>query len=284
MLILDRMRAPAPKLAAVLSLLPISLLPAREAAAADTRWAVLPARADVPPPRDPTLMRLSREVGEAIHGVAGKQVVLISRELRDDACPSFDGKCPRDVAAMINAEQVISLVLSEDYGALELRMYGAGPERSGSIPCKWSEGLVSCELAALGALFTPAEAKRAPAPAAPPAKIAAKAAKKPAIREQPSSSVKKKTVDRAMEKMKRRFDRCAREGWGELSSAGRPAEMSVQFRVDEHGRVVEVRLQPRGFDDVPAFACMARSMESLRFAAGDPGNEPFVYPLPLPAR
>jgi hypothetical protein len=70
--------------------------------------------------------------------------------------------------------------------------------------------------------------------------------------------------------------RCKKLGFGEAGAPSGP--MEVRFRVTPEGKVTEVRIEPRGFDDVPAFGCMARAVEGLRFSAG--AAEPFRFPLP----
>lgn len=234
-----------------------------------TRWVVLPAHAEQPPPRDPTLLRLSKEIGEAVHAAVAKEVVVVSRELRDDACPSIEGLCPRDVAAILNAERAISLVLKADYSGLELRVYGSGLEKEATLPCRWSEGLVACETAPIRRLMKRARAdepSHGATPRPPP-----KRSERP---------LEQADVDAAMKKLAPRFERCRKLGWGDATT--RPASLEIQFRVTEQGKVTEVRLEPRGFDTVPAFSCMARIAESLRFRSGPASPEPYRYKVPTP--
>ena len=72
----------------------LSAIPA--GAQADT-WVVLPAYAANPPPRDPTLLRLTKTIAEALHQSSQEDVRVVTRELRDEACPGDDGRCPRDL-------------------------------------------------------------------------------------------------------------------------------------------------------------------------------------------
>jgi hypothetical protein len=268
-----------PKMRAVL-FIALAGLAGEARAETPTRWALLPARSDSPPPRDPTLVRLSTEINAALGSAMSKEVILVSRELADDACPSPDAKCPRDVAVLLNAERVVSLYLAADYSSLELRLYGSGLEKTGSIPCRWAQGLVSCEHDKLSKVF----AKSAVEPAEPEKQKqkqkAAKAEKAEKAKKSAQTSATKDNLDRAWKKLGPRLERCKSEGWG--SHTDRPTKVSIQFRIDDRGRAVEVRLDPRGLEDVPAFSCMARAIESIRLPEGAPSDAPARYPLPSP--
>ena len=232
-----------------------ALASAEEPAAARVAWAVLPVRTETPPPGDPTLLRLTRQIGEAIHDVVGEEVRVISRELRDDACPSIDGICPREVALLVGAERAISLVLKPGYSGLTVKVYAKnGLEREAELACKWASGLAECETGPFEQLF-------ARKPAAPPLD--------PAV------------VWKAYQKLDRKLRGCVKLGWGEAAPARRPDQLDVQFRIGVDGHAYEVRLAPDGFHDVPAFACMARVVESLRISGGsEPPATPFKFKLP----
>ena len=123
------------------------------AAPAAPKWAVLPARSDAPPPRDPTLMRLSQDFATALEAALGHHVALVSQDLRDDACPSFDGDCPRDASKLLAVDRVVTLKLEADHSALVLRVYGEGLERTERLPCRWEEGFVHCDHSTLAKAF-----------------------------------------------------------------------------------------------------------------------------------
>src|SRR5688500_12670773 len=118
-------------------------------------WVVLPTHSTNPPPQDPTLLRLSKTVAESIHEAGGANVRVASREERDERCPAEDGHCPNELAAMLDAERAVVLVLDAKFTNLLLRVYRGklGVEREGSIPCRWENGAVDCELAQIAKIF-----------------------------------------------------------------------------------------------------------------------------------
>lgn len=282
----------------------LALVVAAPASAEEGHWAVLPARAETPPPRDPTLVRISGQIGEAIADAMDAKVELLSREIRDEACPAFDGVCPRDVASLVNADHVVSLVLKADYSSMEVRLYDhrAGLMKQGQIPCKWSAGFASCESAGIQKLFAPKAAAAEPAdPPPPPAEKAAptkaapapkgkrghtkvaEAAPAPPPSPAPAAGViDDPTIARAAKILKRKFAKCSKHGWGEVPLNDRPASMEIRFRIGADGKAREVRVEPPGFDDVPAFACMARILESLKVDPSTTKEGSYRLPLPHP--
>jgi hypothetical protein len=284
----------------------LGLFVAAPAGAEEGHWAILPARAETPPPRDPTLVRISGQIGEAIADAMDAKVELLSREIRDEACPAFDGVCPRDVASLVNADHVVSLVLKADYSSMEVRLYDhrAGLMKQGQIPCKWSAGFASCESAGIQKLFAPKAAAAEPAdPPPPPAeKTAAAPTKAPpppkgkrghakAAEEAPAPPpspapaagvIDDPTIARAAKILKRKFAKCTKHGWGEVPVKERPASMEIRFRISAEGKAREVRVEPPGFDDVPAFACMARILESLKVDPSTSKEGSYRLPLPHP--
>lgn len=284
----------------------LGLFVAAPAGAEEGHWAILPARAETPPPRDPTLVRISGQIGEAIADAMDAKVELLSREIRDEACPAFDGVCPRDVASLVNADHVVSLVLKADYSSMEVRLYDhrAGLMKQGQIPCKWSAGFASCESAGIQKLFAPKAAAAEPAdPPPPPAEKAAAAPTKappppkgkrghakaaeeaPAPPPSPTPAagvIDDPTIARAAKILKRKFAKCTKHGWGEVPVKERPASMEIRFRIGAEGKAREVRVEPPGFDDVPAFACMARILESLKVDPSTSKEGSYRLPLPHP--
>src|SRR5262245_38410318 len=116
---------------------------------------VMPVHASNTPPQDPTLLRLSHTLTEAIHEAIGEDVRLVSREQRDEFCPREDGTCPNEIAALLEADEAIALVLAKDFSALKVRVFKGklGLDREGAIPCSWSEGSVSCETDKIAKIF-----------------------------------------------------------------------------------------------------------------------------------
>jgi hypothetical protein len=268
-----------PRTLAVLALALPLLAPARPAVADDAvPWAILPVRGEKPPPRDPTLLRLTRDVADALHAAVGAPVRVLSRDLRDEACPALDGRCGRDTALMVGAERALSLKLSESWDQLEVRIYDRrGEGRTGSLPCRWREGLAACDTAGLGALVSTriptkvAEAEPAPSPRRrrSEARAAARAAAKANAR-----------IERGYKKLGRRLERCKQLGWGELAGDDRVAA-EIKFSVHEGGKVRDVRVVPAGLDGVPAYACMARVVEAMRLPKTT-GSIAGPVQLPLP--
>lgn len=242
------------------------------AAAKPIEWAILPARGDRPPPRDPTLMRLTDAIAAALEVTLDARVRVVAKDLADQACPGDE--CPRDLAILVSAERAVTIAVKDDQSGVDLRVYGkkTGLEKTIALPCKWSEGLLACAMEGLSAMKAPAPSVAA-APVASPKPVA-----KPAV--PPKQDVD--ALERALAPIDRSAARCKAKGWGELPVGERPAAMAVRFRVDADGTIKDVRLEPSGFSDVPAFACMARAVESTRLTAGVVDDSPRQRPLPLP--
>lgn len=271
--------------------------PAHADTIGDVRWAILPARASRPPPRDPSLLRLSGEVETIVREAAQGAVALRPAELRDDACPDLSNQCPRDVATLVRAERVLALALSDDLGKLEVRAYaaGRGPLKRLELPCRWASGLVACELEALGAwVATEDRARAAPtrgeARDAPPARAtktkrrgASKLVGRVAMRDpEPERPPAERAFLAAIDAIRPRLERCATQGWGELARADRPSEAWIRARVADRGGLRDVRLEPAALSDAPAFACMARVVESASVDATHENAGTFSAALPLP--
>jgi hypothetical protein len=269
--------------------LPLLLVGLAAPAWAGTDWAVLPARGAQPPPRDPTLMRLTEALSDALSEALGVRTTVLAKALADDACPGDGGECPRDIAVFVAAKRVVSVVLREDHSAVDLRVYAPklGQVRTLTLPCRWAEGLVSCTTARLIELGPADDASSSPAPAAEastPEKAKAKATAKtrgeaPAA---PAPDPAPDAVQRAFVAAAPRLARCKKEGWGALPAAERPAAVSVRFRVGPEGGLRDVRLDPGGLLDVPALACMARVVESIELEPGAVDDSVRIQPLPLP--
>jgi hypothetical protein len=216
-------------------------------------WVLLPARGEQPPPQDPTLLRLSAVIHDELKERLSKDVKLVDREVRDEACPSADGICAAHVTDLLHARAVVSLLLTPDQKQLQVRIYSnRGLEREGSLPCRWDQGSVTCELAGLVPLIEPK--KKAP-------------------------EIDPKVVDAAFGALKKKLLGCKKLGLGDTAKP--EGTVTVQFRIDREGHAAEVRLEPLGLEDAPAYSCMARAIESLRFhRMQEPTERPYSYPLP----
>lgn len=272
--------------------LPLLLVGLAAPAWAGTDWAVLPARGAQPPPRDPTLMRLTETLADALGEALGVRTTVLSKALADDACPGDGGECPRDVAVFVAAKRVVSVVLREDHSAVDLRVYAPklGSVRTLSLPCRWAEGLVSCNTTRLIELGPTSEATAGPASSTEPnapdntakTKAKGKAKTKGEAPTDPATPAVPDVVQRAFAAAAPSLNRCKKEGWGALPMAERPAAVSVRFRVGPEGGLRDVRLDPSGLLDVPALACMARVVESIELDPGAVDDSVRTLPLPLP--
>ena len=206
------------------------------------------------------MLRLTRAVAESLHAAGSGALQVVSRELRDDACPSPDGECPNDVALYVKAERVVSLTLSERRDHLTARLYrrGVGFEKDLTLPCTWASGRIRCDAANLAKLLT------------------AKAARPDADSRQPA-----KTIEQAMKTLEPTLKRCLRKGAAAMPKLEEPPV--VLLRIGKGGRVRDVRIKPRALTEVPAYACMARAVESLRLPRGTrPTRRSQKFELPVP--
>jgi hypothetical protein len=240
---------------------------ARALAAEGDGWAVLPVRGDSPPPGDPTLLRLTREIGEAIGDLVDADVRVVTRQIRDQACPSSDGACPRHVNDELEVNTVVSMVLAPKRDALKLMVYRAkdGLHRSGELPCAWADGRVACAVNSLGKIIA-ADVPGTPGKvAARPARAGARSARlRPAEDKDnaDNSQGPERVVIAALDAIRPRLAACKREGFGQASPE-LLKEPGVRLRIADGGQATEVRLDPPALHDVPAYICMALIIESL---------------------
>ena len=207
-----------------------------DAGSADVQWVLLPVRGNRPPPRDPTLLRLTKSIGRAVHRLGLGGVRVVSRTIRDENCPSMDGVCPKEVARRVGGKEVLSMTLAPDYRSLTVRVYGnRGLLRVGQLPCEWSDGSAECRTGALTALLEP-----------------------------PNRKGDVKLVYHRFRRLRRQLRKCRTLGWGGLEEEDPPSSMSIRFRVSRSGLIEGVRLDPPGYTDVPGYACMARVVETLQ--------------------
>lgn len=211
------------------------LVPAA-ASASEVTWALLPVRAESPPPRDPTLLRLTRSVAEALRSTVEGKIRVVPRDLRDDACPSPDGLCPRDVASLVGADRVVSMLLTPGFKTLKLRIYSkeVGLQDSGVLECRWAMGLAVCATEPLSGI----------------------------VREQRNEGGAE-AVKRRFARLGKKLKGCEKKGFAHLTAPELPDALDVTFRLSAKGRAIDVRLDPAGYDEVPAYACMARVVETL---------------------
>lgn len=236
--------------------LALSLLCLPQVSRAETlAWAVLPARATTPPTADPTLLRLTEEVGRALHDAVQAPVRVVSRDLRDETCPSNRADCPNDVASLVRAERVVSLWLSDGHDALRVRVYRAlaGLERELKLDCTRRDGRVQCETQALYDELGAHKRRRL----GPDEVRAAFDALEPELR-------------------------ACLERSGAVALEKPPKKIEVKFSLDPQGRATHVRIEPRRVQGRGPYPCMARVVEQLSVRGDARGLGSFRFPLPGP--
>ncbi len=220
------------------------LLPAA-AQAAPERWMVLPV-AGTPPPRDPTLLRLTRELSEALHQAhPSADFMVISRDRRDAWCTHEGRECPPELASHLEADRVVSLVLADDYSALTVRVFRAprGLLHELTLPCTWTDGRPRCDTEPLRDKLQTASAALDPA-----------------------------VVEQNFTALRGQLQRCL--------SLGAAQTAAVSFRVKPHGRVADVRIEPRALQNEKPYACVARAIEGMTLPPfSGPTSPPFRFSL-----
>jgi hypothetical protein len=207
-------------------------------------WIVFPIFAEVPPPRDPTLMRMSRELLKVIRENVSGEVRLAKRDERQDSCPIG---CPEEIASMLSVDHVVAMHLKETQDQLAVILYEPSREPEiRKVTCNYANGAVSCDSKALAEVM--------------------KGWKR-------GATLEEKAVHEAFEKLESRMIACGPQEKGVSASA--------RFRVRPDGRVTDVRIDPIEVQDRKPYDCMARVLESLRvppFTA----QKPVAFQLPLP--
>jgi hypothetical protein len=187
-------------------------------------WVVFPAFSEHPPPNDPTMMRLTKEVRKVMRSTVDGKVRLAKIEERD-SCP---GKCPSEIASMLSVEHVVSLHLSDGYDQLAILVHE--PSHAPAIrkvACTYGNGLVSCDDKQVAEAFGK---KR--------------------------GGLDDKAVKKAFESLRPKLLECGFQEPG--------IEASVRFRVRPDGRATDVRIDPERVQNQKPYDCMARVVESLR--------------------
>ncbi len=235
------------------SLIAALVLSAAPVATADAnpKWILMPVYAPTPPPGDPTLLRMSKRIGEALAEHNAADVRLVSRELREERCQDHGHECPDAIARMLEVDRVIAVELAEDYGELLATVFDP-PNRARSVrvPCKWVAGGPSCDVDGLAK-----EIAEATKPTWDPA-----------------------AADAAFDALRTRIDACLAQEKG-----GADPESRVTFRIREDGRPIEVRIQPKALQRKKAYRCVARVVESLRVPPFVADRMPFLNkPLVTP--
>lgn len=110
-------------------------------------WVVMPVRAETPPPRDPTLLRLSAPVAKTIADALPSPVRLVKRDTRDAQCADDGWRCPDEIAAMMSVARVVSLHLDDDHARLKVMVYAGrhGVVAETVVKCGSRAGRVRCD-------------------------------------------------------------------------------------------------------------------------------------------
>jgi hypothetical protein len=229
------------------------ILSPQPARAETVAWAVLPIRAKTPPTSDPTLLRLTEEIGRAVHEVVSGPVRVVSRELRDETCPSNEARCPNDITSLLRAERALSLWLDDGHGRLMLRVYRAlhGIEKEFEIPCTRQEGKIHCETKSFAKKLRTPRAKLAP-----------------------------EEVNSAFGALSARLEAC-RQRPVKGPTRKLPKKVEVRFELDHRGRATHVRIEPRRIQGQAPFQCMARVVEELDLRKDGRALGPLRFPLPV---
>jgi hypothetical protein len=211
-------------------------------------WVVMPVRAEHPPARDPTLLRLSVPLAKTIAAVVSGGVRLAKREERDDRCLDDGWRCPDEIAAMLDAKRVVSLQLNDEHTLLKVLVYAGrrGVVAQTELQIEWDNGKMSCDIEALQA-FALTLAPRALDP---------------------------QEVFDAFEALSDELQSCASQG--PIRSGAQ-----VNLRISATGRAHHVRIEPRKAQRTKVYRCMARVLEGLEVAPfSGPDAGPFKFTLP----
>lgn len=207
----------------------------------------MPVWAESPPPGDPTLLRLSRQLAEHWAGWVPAGIHVASRSARADVCKDKGHECPGDVARVLGVDRVVAFELNDDLSRMEVTLF----ERRGrletvSSECTWNEGRVACDIAPMAAM-----------------------ARRWAVKKRNRAAVRA-----AFRAQIPRLVRC-------LDSA-RPASVraEVSFVVQPDGRTTDVRIDPREHQARSDMACVARVVESLDFPLATGRGARFRFPIP----
>lgn len=192
-------------------------------------WTVFPVEAKTPPPRDPTLLRLSSALSEQINASVKGEVKMAKPEVRDEHCAYRGIECPPEIAGMLGVNFAVALYLADDYSALAVHVFKApaGRVRKGKVACAWKKGIVACDEKALAGIM-----KSVPLPEA----FAATA-----IQETFES------IDFGVCKGRKKKD------------------VQAHVRVRPDGQVRDVRLSPRSKKKAARYACMAKKLKETAF-------------------
>lgn len=204
---------------------------------AEDKVVIMPVWGPTAPPQDPTFLRATKELAEVIHGAAGREVQVYSREKRAALCADNGHQCPSEVASMLDVHQVIELSFDEKLEFLWVQIWGRprGLLREAKVPCTWEDGRPRCALDQVAAVVS-GEALAALDPAA---------------------------VEQALDALKPQIEACQTQRSAK-KKALHEVDVTLRFRVTPNGRVREVRVDPRELQTLPAWACVGRVVEALR--------------------
>ncbi len=211
-------------------------------------WVVMPVRAEHPPARDPTLLRLSVPLARTIADVVSGGVRLAKREERDDRCLDDGWRCPDEIAAMLDVERVVSLQLNDEHTQVKVLVYAGrrGVVAQTELSVDWEDGKMSCDLKVLRAF---------------------------ALTLAPRTLEPHEVFD-AFEGMQDKLQSCASQG------PTRPGAQ-VTLHISATGRAHQVRIEPRKAQRTKVYRCMARVLEGLEVAPfSGPDAGPFRFSLP----
>ena len=193
------------------------------------RVIVLPVTAEMPPPGDPTLLRVSQALAESVAEVMAGDVRLVPRERRDALCGL---SCPPELADLADVDAAIVLRLSPRYAHVDVEVWGRRAQRlaEGRLSCSYVAGRAVCAGDGLATILAAAE---------------------------PAGPYDEAAVLDAFRTLEPHLLECF-DGVRPTSAA------HIRFRVFPDGRVSDVHVEPKRLAKRPGFACVARTAESLR--------------------
>lgn len=215
---------------------------------------MLPVWAESPPPGDPTLLRLTRQLAEPWTDWAPAGVRVVTRARRDEVCKDWGHRCPSDVARVLDADRVLAFELSRKLSRLKVTLYDrSGPQDEAVTDCAWNEGRLAC---ARGPMLD--------------------LARRFAVTPRDAAVVRATFLSKAP-----LMTACFTAGSGKpADSSGTPVE--VRFVVEPDGRTTDVRIEPAKLQTRPELACVARVAERMRFGLATGPRTRFRFPVPRP--
>lgn len=198
---------------------------------------IMPVWGPSPPPQDPTFLRTTKALAEAIHGAAGREVQVYSRDKRGQVCADNGHQCPNEIATLLDVHQVVELTFDDKLEQLHVQVWGRprGLLREAKIPCVWEEGRPVC-------------------PTEPVAQVVSGDA---------LGELDHAAVEQALDGLQPKVQACLGKK-KQKKRAQHEVDVTLRFRVAPNGRIKEVRIDPRELQTLPAWACVGRVVEALR--------------------